>query len=475
MANEKTFGAFIGNPPLAISLGKTVADIKFLEAKYPQAIKSPTKVGIEIECENVRQEETTADLPKEIHSLYSRAWVTKEDGSLRNNGMEFVTTLGMTAAQASQALLLLEDVLAHYYPNIQGNARTGVHIHLDFTERGAEELGSFTALYCLFENSLFKFSGWRKKNIFAVPVRECTSVIPQILRQARKGRPVSEIYRTCANSAKYLAFNVLAIRTFGTVELRSGAGTNKPSTVIPWLRVLVHLYDFAMSQKYEDLLRRITALNTNSEYEALMKEALPYDLIQKVGHHAVVQDMIQGCTFLKESLIEPSEINAPQNTEVMDRFDDVPDIDDPPRQRGPLDFFAEDRPRHGTAPERMLTLGDLPLMPAVRADQRGNQSFPWQNPSTGRWFILEGSVFNIPECTIRYSLVEMVQLEPFAVPRWEWALVTPIPELAQDRAGRANAALDWARIAARANRPTGRPVARGAARARGPRTFGVRD
>lgn len=298
---------------------------KWLDDHCPPQIKSDVMVGVEIEVENVRMTEKNLDpyLPgsKSLDwgTLLGVMWSIKEDGSLRNNGHEFVTKAGMTGTQASQALLFLDKYFSLYYPKIQANARTGVHVHLNFLDKTGPQFAAFTLLYLLFEKTLFKLSGGRTANIFCVDVRHSLNVISEMLRKIRKNPDnVSQIIKLAHRSPKYLAYNVGALRNFGTVELRHMSGTNVPSEILPWLDTLLRMHDYACKQQFEPLLTRIKALNSNSMYEEMIREVLPKNMIRKLGEPMIIQDMIDGCMFIKEAFIVPEEVgltNPPSGVE----------------------------------------------------------------------------------------------------------------------------------------------------------------
>lgn len=293
--------------PIRLGFDKHTAE--FLK-KYPPTIDSSVGVGIEIECENGLTTSGVNDSNNTLWNLFRQAWISKEDGSLRNHGVEFVTPQGMTAQQASQALPLLSDVLDVFYSRITANARTGVHIHLDFLSKTPEQIGTFILLYSLLEQSLFKYSGGRHQNIFCVPIRESFNQVGAILRHIRDQSKWDTLFRSIVQSQKYAAFNLLALSSYGTIEFRHGHGTNRPHTVIPWLKTLVSMYHYAEKQKFEDFLERVRKLNTTSEYEEIARAALPEEFFRRVNIPVVIQDMTKGCAFVKECLIAPEEVSV---------------------------------------------------------------------------------------------------------------------------------------------------------------------
>lgn len=306
--------------PGEIRLATTAMRQRWLLNTYPPDIQSQTRVGIEIECENVRNR---GDIPQgnQLH-VYENSWIQKEDGSLRNHGAEFVTRVGMTAEQAGPALRVLDDVFGSMYPEITANNRTGVHVHLNCLNKTIPQIVAVCMAYCLVEKSLFLFSGGRTENIFCVPVRSSDNVVPEVIRsyKATSMDDYRRLSRAIRRSPKYLAFNLGALTNFGTIEFRHAQGTAKPSTIIPWLKTLVHLFDYASTQDVEAFLERIRVLNTTSQYESLIREMLPEFFIQTVGLGMLISDMTQGSTFVKMALIPPEE------GEVVIAVEDGPDV-----------------------------------------------------------------------------------------------------------------------------------------------------
>lgn len=313
------------------AVGLTAVQRKLLDERFPHEFKSKVMVGIEIELENSGINEVK-NKDADVFHLQDVLWHRKEDGSLRNHGIEYVTTIGMEAGLATQSLKLLSYLLKTYSPKIQANARTGVHVHLNFLDKTPSEVAQFSALYLLFEKSLFKFCGGRTQNVFCIPVRDSANAVGSIIRHVRKHpKDAVGVVNLSARVPKYLSFGIGALRTFGTIELRQHEGTSEPAAIIPWLETLVHLYEYAEKQELEPLLKRIRDLNTNSQYETMLREALPKVFIRSLGEPAIIQDMIQGCTYLKEVLIAPEEVGAANPTEDREFGPFVP-----PLERGRL-------------------------------------------------------------------------------------------------------------------------------------------
>ena len=100
-------------------------------------------VGIEIEVENMGN-------GNYVPAYY---WQVKEDGSLRNNGVEF-TSIPLRASQVEYALdVYNRSVTQNNTPDY--SPRTSVHVHLNIRDLTWDQLKNLIILYCLFEKHFF--------------------------------------------------------------------------------------------------------------------------------------------------------------------------------------------------------------------------------------------------------------------------------------------------------------------------------
>ncbi len=127
---------------------------------YPvnNTMVSDSYVGIEIEVENLR------DYKGDF--VY---WQDKEDGSLRDNGREYVTYT-IPASLVPYAITELQEFLTEVNPKYSFSTRTSVHVHLNVRDLTFKQLHALSIVYMLFEKAFYKFAGRdRYKNIFCVP------------------------------------------------------------------------------------------------------------------------------------------------------------------------------------------------------------------------------------------------------------------------------------------------------------------
>jgi len=170
-----------------------------------------------------------------------------KDGSLRNNGMEFVTR----PVTFDRALELFD----YLHVNLKLGSepythRTSTHVHVNVASMSMGELKHFVMLYALFEPVFFKYAGTtRQHNIHCVPLSY--TLLPKH-------------YASSVNSlvdmwSKYTAFNLKPVKTQGTVEFRHLYGTGDKKVYQQWLTMLKELWEFAHTSKTTWLLQQLKA------------------------------------------------------------------------------------------------------------------------------------------------------------------------------------------------------------------------
>lgn len=207
-------------------------------------------IGVEIEIENAAGN-------RRLNELIGQHWITKEDGSLRNQGIELITPLGLRAYQVFPRLhKLLPGLEAE---GCRWSDRTSIHVHVNVQNLTLEQLNSYVILYLIFEESLFQFAApTRRSNIFCVPL------IDQNL-----GDAVS-FDRVIRNAQKYSAMNLQCVRTFGSVEFRHLAGTFDAYKTCLWILLLTLLKRAATHIPLTEIEERIMRLKHESDYHNFM-------------------------------------------------------------------------------------------------------------------------------------------------------------------------------------------------------------
>ena len=233
----------------------------------PQIYDEVSFLGIEVEVEGLDEER------RDFDSVF---WDIKEDGSLRNNGWEFVSV--PIRGNAVYAALKTLDSSLRKYRGVDFSDRTSVHVHVNVRDMEVESLINMLLIYLVFETILYKhvFDACGKKrddNIFCVPIGDVGQSLglAQALSFFEKGNNLHALHRITANWRKYSGLNLIPIRSFGTIEFRHLGGISNPEKILTWINLLLSMKKYASEIEYTNLKQEILNLNTNSMYEVFTK------------------------------------------------------------------------------------------------------------------------------------------------------------------------------------------------------------
>ena len=283
---------------------KLVPETMFSDCQFYYSVpEDNTFVGMEIELEN-------SALSGEIKYPHNKYWITKEDGSLRNKGIELVSALGITARYLFCLLKTLELEIkdGNLFEDIpEVNYRTGLHVHINILDKSILFLYKFLCLYLIFEKALFNVSGGREKNIHCVPLIEQDNTLKWFLAFPKRFEKDIRLYQfSREEQEKYSALNLKTIESFGTIEFRHHEGTLDFTRISNWLLIILDLYNSANIISEKELTNIVETLNTHSNYQALVKSVFPRTH-RLLNYPGLVFNMREGVYFLKESIIEGKE------------------------------------------------------------------------------------------------------------------------------------------------------------------------
>jgi hypothetical protein len=159
------------------------------------------RYGIEIEIENLPDPFLVDD------------GECKEDGSLRNNGKEYVSIVlpDVDSAKAWHAEVVRKCVIA----GADFNHRCGTHIHMDFRDTTKQTRRNFLEKYLLIERKLMALMPDRSHSNFCLPLLDYDGDM-FILRSYLAGS--TGILRD--RGSKYAALNFKPMLTQGSIEFR---------------------------------------------------------------------------------------------------------------------------------------------------------------------------------------------------------------------------------------------------------------
>jgi hypothetical protein len=223
------------------------------------SVNSKQVLGIEVEVENY----TTTD------KSVSQVWTRKEDGSLRNDGVEWVSA----PLLASDIPAALFNLLGQYLDKDQCcfSPRTSIHVHANMQEWEPEQVAVLVSWYTVFEKLLYRFTGrGRANNIYCVPLMENPSTLRYLLTQ--------EFIAAADRWTKYTGLNLLPLRNLGTVEFRHMHGTFDIKKVVTWIRLLCRLLDFVESHTLDWHLKALSDLDSSTDFPILLYDVFGEDV-----------------------------------------------------------------------------------------------------------------------------------------------------------------------------------------------------
>jgi len=162
------------------------------------------RAGIEIEVEGM---DDVSPPPK---------WNMTTDGSLRNNGLEFITRNGFSGMDLERALNNVDKFFERNPPAL--SERCSTHIHVDVRDMTSKQVLNFLCLGVMVEHVLFSlFGNTRTANTFCLSTDCGTTNFGNIVECLTDDGNCPVIGRSWS---KYAAIGLKRIRDLGTVEFR---------------------------------------------------------------------------------------------------------------------------------------------------------------------------------------------------------------------------------------------------------------
>jgi hypothetical protein len=282
-------------------MSKTILDLYRLNPVQPYALRKllplpetgtdPLLVyGVELEIENLSEERRSYMVPGTTYH---------EDGSLRNNGGEYVTH--------PCKMRELEYVLTNFFARGQFNEnnyseRCSTHVHVNVQDFTYDMIMSLVLLYQLFERVLFSYVGHgRDKNIFCVPWYD--TMLVNILDK----QDLNQFLSAAGGWQKYTSLNLLPMSTQGTVEFRHMHGTHDMGRILQWCNIIGCMTSYARKTSHEQLKQEIKTLNSSSRYAAFLQEVFrEYSDVLRTSC-GFEQAMEEGVIHCKRALVQVFE------------------------------------------------------------------------------------------------------------------------------------------------------------------------
>lgn len=233
----------------------TVSEISGLRCRSAVAVLTGTRepinprllTGIEVEGEEACLPESAS------YMLSDGGWLTHDDGSLRESGIELVLREPLYGTELSGAIDVLFnawDEGLEFYPS----PRAGTHIHLNMTDRPLSHLQSLTALMYCFDPIVFRLAGEDRQ--WCSYANSLSSIKPNALQALLSERGVDrgEWWRVWPvdSSDRYYGFNISSIGKYGSVEFRHFPTPESKDQLWTWIDLCHALYDASAEWQNSD-------------------------------------------------------------------------------------------------------------------------------------------------------------------------------------------------------------------------------
>lgn len=245
-------------------------------------------IGLEIETEacNILNHNTLAQA----------GWTYKEDGSLRNSGIEFVFDGPKSGKAISTALDTFFDDPAPvvYTPN----PRAAIHIHINWLDDDAgSDIGALrkliTLMYCI-EPAVFEWvDSTRKWCGFAAQMNELSDRKLRSLMTADSASGMSSALSEGGSSGRnrYFGLNLAALLRYGTVEFRYFPCVTDKESVERWINFV--------------MLAKIAAVEYPEDHEAMIQELSTTEgiraFVTKWFAHSSIGTNLLGCLDIDQA------------------------------------------------------------------------------------------------------------------------------------------------------------------------------
>ncbi len=232
---------------LARILGKSVGRQSYISDS--RWVLPTSFIGLEHEYEGVK----TSTLPK--HS-FAEFWAYHEEGSLKDNGAEYVFATPLFGVDAWNAL---EWLVSHAKASgWKCTKRTGIHVHLDVRDLTVPQLAGLSIVYAAVEPLLYRWVGnGRDSSHFCIPLYRADEALLgacSIIRSAfqddkqdgHSALVVAEEYQ------RYAGFNLQALHKFGSIEFRQLQTTHDLQRIEDWINMVMSFKATALKLPQSD-------------------------------------------------------------------------------------------------------------------------------------------------------------------------------------------------------------------------------
>lgn len=177
-----------------------------------------------------------------LPTIRTKMWTTHGDGSLRLNGMEYVSNGPLPKDKVMESLLNWENRLVKSNATVYESDRTSVHVHMNMQNKTFKEIVQGCVAYFVLENALMRHCGpSRMTNLFCLPLKQSKGQLNAL--KYISGTVNGTAIRT--DTYRYSALNLMALLKFGSIEHRGMRGYYAPEFLNQWATNLYNIFEVA--------------------------------------------------------------------------------------------------------------------------------------------------------------------------------------------------------------------------------------
>jgi hypothetical protein len=220
------------------------------EQASPQFCLPKCRIGLEYEVENsLKYRHDRENQPLAARNLQTY-FTSHNDGSLRDNGVEFVFHGPYYGTKILDATAAMEEAFRVF--EFKGSYRTSMHVHMDMQDMNfpgdVEKLGG---IYCVVEPFLYRFVGSNRDQcnyslpwyVHSTPYEAYFQTINKYdLTDSRHTGSYGVAHGLRAQKGnKYSGLNFFSLGDFGTVEFRHAPVTMQRDKILTWINILMRI------------------------------------------------------------------------------------------------------------------------------------------------------------------------------------------------------------------------------------------
>lgn len=308
--------------------------------------------GIELEAEDCPPNRMTQAL-RMVAPLYG----VKQDGSLRNNGVEFVS-VPLLAEDVPMAVARLYTTREYWSPS----PRSGIHVHVNVQHWTMGQLRNMLASYAFVEPFVYKRCGEeREENVFCIPWYRAPDEAERMADMFNRGDSV--FLRT---SCKYSALYCGPIRSYGSIEFRHARTFSREEELLAWWKLVKRISDTHTGPDPVELYSRYDAAVVVRSIVGDLVSDMSNDAINAIAHDTGAVDtalLFAAPTYRFGEWGEPGRFDVA--AQLPEQEDEEPVVQ-PATLQDLLHRDAEPqliRPMRATPMDAMMFFDDPPPMP----------------------------------------------------------------------------------------------------------------